>query len=314
MSPPKKKHVVSFTYYSDDLLSSPKRLMEECTSQRGQSITHLRYSLERCPDTLRVHCQGTARCSTANTVTAWKSLLASIGAPGAHIELAKGTWQQNLSYTSKSQTHLLGPFDYAVDGNINSPESGSTDDFHRFVVVCCGPPKIGKTYIWKIIASYIGSVYLVPGRAKNSTGRWIGNYSGQDCAIVDEFDYYNDFTTDQWKMLLDVAPHEIPTSAGGKSVMWTPTLVVLLSNLSSSQVRKHPFNVDPVFVYRIAEISFWYTLVCPVYLRKRKFYILDTTTDEFAPATTPNTFENILITNFDAQISTSFFYTGLSFP
>lgn len=310
MSPPKKAHVVAFTYYSENLVYNPAALLDAAKSG-GQPITHLRYSLERCPKTLRIHAQGTARSSTSCTVTGWKKLLDALGAPGAHIELAKGTWQQNLAYTSKSDTHYLGPFDYALDGDISSPSSGSAESSNRTVIVCCGPPKIGKTYIWKIIASYIGTVYLVPARSKNSVGRWIGAYDGQDVAIFEEFDYYNDFTLDQWKVLLDVHPQEIPTVAGGKHALWKPTLVVLLSNLSAAQITAHPFNVDPIFTHRITEVHVWTTLVCPVYLRKRKFYMVDTESDSFTPATT--TLSSEMVKN-QAQNLSQNFYTGFSFP
>lgn len=173
---------------------------------------------------------------------------------------------ENVQYCTKAESRVAGPWtvgdmsgdpdavDRAEDALDVVSVSDNYDDLPpkwRFITVCWGPPAIGKTRVWNLIGEYVGGgVYHVPGKAKNSSGRWVGTYNGEQTAIIDEFDYDNDFEQSQWKLILDRRPQMVPASMGGKSVLWKPQIIVLLSNHAIGP--GHPFTAD-VFTTRFSE-------------------------------------------------------------
>jgi len=58
-------------------------------------------------------------------------------------------------------------------------------DFKSKTFLFCGRPGRGKSTLMKIIARYIGSVYVVP--AKKGSGLYFDDYDNQDVMILDEF-------------------------------------------------------------------------------------------------------------------------------
>jgi len=202
---------------------------------------------------------------------------------GAHLELCKGKWTDNVEYCTKQSSRVAGPWylgdcshPEAVDLELTAPPSfDHLPPNWRFVTLCWGPPAIGKSRVWSLICDYVGGgTYHVPGKAKNSSGRWLGDYRGEHCAIIDEFDFDSDFEESQWKLILDRRPQNLPATMGGKSVLWSPQIIVLLSNHPIGA--GHPFT-SMVFRTRFSE-SFndwnWITtaegerhprLPCPLY-------------------------------------------------
>lgn len=93
-------------------------------------------------------------------------------------------------------------------------------------------------------------------------------------AIIDEYDFDADFEQSQWKLILDRRPQMVASTMGGRSVFWSPQIIVLLSNHPIG--RGHPFT-DVVFRTRFSEtFNDWnwiYTengqryprLACPLY-------------------------------------------------
>lgn len=167
--------------------------------------------LESAPITGKLHYQGVVRFTNRNTLSAAREIMDAAMLGGCHLEICKGTFDQNLEYCSKPN-RVAGPW-YLGDVRAPDPEAendrnprnkavpvqsnGRIDltrlevpvDF-RFVTVIWGPPAIGKSYVAQLICSYIGGgTYNVPGKAKNSNGRWIGDYQGENCAIIDEYDF-----------------------------------------------------------------------------------------------------------------------------
>lgn len=197
------------------------------------------------------HLQGLIRYKRRVSFSVIKAAFAALGA-NPHIEVMKGTYAQAKAYCMKPESRVLGPWEEGSefkDDVIPIPD--------RQVVCIFGPPKTGKTYIARLIGEYLGpnSVYNVPGRAKNSNGRWLGDYSGQPIAIIEEFNFFEDFTKDQWKLLLDGVAHPLPGRAGGQTVQWIPSLIFLLTN---DAIRpSHPFRSDPAFLYRISHLIFY---------------------------------------------------------
>lgn len=107
------------------------------------------------------------------------------------------------------------------------------------VIILFGPHRTGKGYITNIIASYMGEayVYRVPGKAKNQSGRWLGQYSGQPMVIIDEF-HWDQFDTDYLKMLFDSAPQTLTTKMGGSSARFWPAFIVCIMNTEPEKIKK----------------------------------------------------------------------------
>lgn len=66
------------------------------------------YQLERCPTSGRLHYQGYLECKSKSSLDRVKTRI--LKNPKAHVEIAKGTAQQNIDYCSKSETCVLDTF------------------------------------------------------------------------------------------------------------------------------------------------------------------------------------------------------------
>lgn len=90
---------VSFTYFKDDLPS-----WEELKSKFPHDF--IIGQIEKCPTSGRNHWQGYVRLAKQFRINGLKKLL-----PGAHFENAKGTEAQNITYCSKEDTRVSGPYE-----------------------------------------------------------------------------------------------------------------------------------------------------------------------------------------------------------
>lgn len=208
---------------------------------------------------------------------------AEYGLEWIFLEPRRGSRESNDRYTSKSDGRIDGPWGFdrghgqevAVgSGQSGKPakrtkagfplrrESGCGDDgcqsTGRCVILCNGPPGIGKTRCWTTILEYLygpSQLYGIPARATQSSGRWIGEYAGEWAAYVDEF-LFSDFSKDTWKVMMDRYDVRLPARMGGKSVVWQPAIFVLLTNASTVEL-EHFFLRDPVFSRRISLFFDW---------------------------------------------------------
>lgn len=265
MSPPTKSYVWVFTAFPPPSTSTPTNPMLDWA--RFDQVKLAVCQCESCPDTGRRHYQGAIRFRARLTLTAAKAACDELGLPGCHLEIMRGRFDHSISYCTKPDTRVSGPWYFPDQAACHAADSleldrsgseASLQSFEdlpprwRFITCCWGPPAIGKSYIWSIIGAYIGGgVYKVPAKAKNSNGRWIGDYKGEQTAIIDEYDFDNDFEESQWKLILDRRPQVVPGTMGGKSVLWCPQVIVLLSNNPIGP--GHPFT-SMVFRTRFSEI------------------------------------------------------------
>jgi hypothetical protein len=65
------------------------------------------WQLERAPTTLRLHIQGAAMGPNSITAKKFRTLF---NRPRAHVELCKGTWDQNVAYCTKEDSRVAGPY------------------------------------------------------------------------------------------------------------------------------------------------------------------------------------------------------------
>lgn len=239
-----------------DLVASFEMDLKECLG-----VQSYQFSLERGKESEGYHFQG--YFMMPGRVTLYRILAKYKGWSKAwHVEPVRGTVSQNIEYTSKVDTHVAGPYKWNMEDAIVEEADRvvapcSDGYFNRYVEVCFGPPKIGKSRIWNLVFEYADfTVYNVPSAAPNSKAAWIGPYAGEDVALFDDY-REGDFDLNTWKKLLDKQVQMVPVSAGGKSVLWTPRIIILLSN----HVPK--LFLDSVFTYRISRIGFWWSL--PLY-------------------------------------------------
>jgi len=75
----------------------------------GVKISYLVFQRERGNETNREHWQGYAEAFEGLTIKQWQSQL---GCPACHIEKRKGTQSQAIEYCKKSDTQLVGPFEF----------------------------------------------------------------------------------------------------------------------------------------------------------------------------------------------------------
>lgn len=199
----------------DDVVMLNSVLFDRTIFRAGQ------WSREQCATTKKYHFQMHVRFRKPVVMaTAKKHLDKVFGSPVSWMEYMKGTWQENLNYTSKEDTHVDGPYNFGVVDPSN---------FTRTVEYWFGPPGTGKsTAARKDLAAHGYDIFeLTKGSA--SKGTWVSGYSGEEAAIMDEVDY-NWFDDASWKKVLDRMPQLMAAGSGGRNVNWTPIHIILISN------------------------------------------------------------------------------------
>lgn len=253
--------VQSYCWVFTDNSIAPEHILDYSTEVIARvKPRHAYFSVERAPSSGKLHVQGCLWWPKRVTLSVIKEAFNVVGA-NPHLEPMKGRYKdQAMAYCAKTETHVAGPFEFGtIEGQTEESLKGIppkiNSDFRRVSFVVFGPHKTLKTTFFKMVLEYlVGDVYFVPGKAKNSSGRWLSDYQGQRAAIIDEFDYDADFDHNQWKQILDRVPQNIASGMGGKSVMWQPEWVILLSNDPIG--RGHPF-LGEAFSRRIDKVLWW---------------------------------------------------------
>jgi len=216
---------------------------------------------ERCPSTQRLHWQAYARLSGAFRFTTVKTWL-----PGAHLSLAKGNEKQNITYCTKEDSRVAGPYQR---GEPSCPGKRSDIDSVRESVrsgkrLCQIADEVSSYQALRFAEKYI-TLQPVPERDPpvvywfhGSTGggktreawsrarsigaspwcshdslQWFDGYTGQEYVIID------DFRGSTCKFcfllkLLDRYPLMVPIKGG--YVRWQPTVIVITSPLEPQHV------------------------------------------------------------------------------
>lgn len=89
--------------FTDFEVDTFKERAEKCRTK----IQFITWSLEKCPKTEKLHIQGFITVKSPVRLTGIKKLLSS---PGIHAEMVRGSLEQNMAYTSKTETHVDGPW------------------------------------------------------------------------------------------------------------------------------------------------------------------------------------------------------------
>lgn len=87
----------------------------------SESMHYLKYQVELCPDTDRLHIQGYVQFKEQVRFNGAKAKIS----PTAHIEVARGTPQENAEYCGKEESRVMGPIEH---GEIKMTNQGKRTD------------------------------------------------------------------------------------------------------------------------------------------------------------------------------------------
>ena len=205
------------------------------------------------------HFQGYVYFKTRKTLVAAKRLISM----RAHLEIARGTPEQNKIYCSKSAGRVAGPWSFGT-----LPKSGKRNDlleikqmidsgktnreiaqfsfgsfvrYHRGfdayrltnplqrkwkteVVIIFGPTGTGKT---RFASEFCGSAYW-----KTAGTKWFDGYVGQDTVIFDDMNMPW-FPHDLLKRLMDRTPLMVETKGG--HTQWLAKRLIITCNVHPQQ-------------------------------------------------------------------------------
>lgn len=244
-------------------------------------IQGLFYQVERAPTTGQLHLQGFVVFKKKVRFTTVKNLF-----PGAHLEKARGTQEQNIEYCSKSASKVCGPFKVGV---LETPGKSKPLD------ECCKALAEGKSmydladsYPKQIVLHHRGLEALLrykirPAPAwRNVTttwywgktevgktrrcfvespdlyrvidnGQWWDGYTNQSAILFDEF--YGDIKCKTMLTWLDGYPIRLPIKGGFVDAHWTQ--IYITSNVDPQEVYKGvPQDVRDAFFRRITRIEY----------------------------------------------------------
>lgn len=216
-------------------------LEDEWPLWKPNEMVYLVYQGERCPDTKRFHWQGYVEFKGSKR---FKGVQESLGLPGAHLEKARGSGEDNRTYCTKEDSQVEGPYEYGTMG----PGQGARMDLKQMceliksgvndaciAQVCPSAllkfprgvatlraaivtPRAWKTHVtiaWGPTGTGKSKTghEMYPAAYWKNEGKWWDGYIGQEDVIID------DFRDDWWSLsfmlqLLDRYPLRVETKGG----------------------------------------------------------------------------------------------------
>lgn len=217
------------------------------------------YQLEKAPTTGYMHLQGYVEFKQPMRQNAVKRLFGDT----AHLEVAKGSAEQNIAYCSKEETRLAGPWEEGVRVHAQGARTDLLDIKSR-LDDGAGMEDIAADYFSQFIRYYRGLEKYAQLKSKSrsnaphvivlwgSTGTgksrwanerdanafwfpgsgdakqpWFDGYTGQRTAIIDDF-RDSLFSLPMLLRILDRYPLRVPVK--GAFVQWTPEEIILTTN------------------------------------------------------------------------------------
>lgn len=222
------------------------------------------------------HYQGFVQFAARRSLTQVKALP---GMERAHLDVMRGTFEENEIYCSKDEDRIDGPFRWgapqkgqgtrtdllAVKASVDQGASRAdlyekhfatyarterfVNNYRAFVqqkrteppvvLLFVGLAGLGKTRTARILAEYLGTVYYCP-RPKGS-GSYFDNYDNEDVFFIDEMS--GSFCTPTFfNSLCDWLPFELPVH-GGVGRSFTSKYIIITANLLPKMWWKN-FNVS----------------------------------------------------------------------
>lgn len=241
----------------------------------------LYYQVEKAPTTGKIHLQGFIIFYKKCRFTTVKNLL-----PGAHIEKARGTQQQNIEYCSKSESKICGPFQI---GTLETPgKSKPLQECCDKIIKGTTISEIAKDYptvfvihnrglralqqiilpevpawrnlnvIWYWGPTGVGKTKKCyetdPGLYKvKNKGQWWDGYVQQQTILFDEF--YGQIQMENMLNWLDGYPIDLEIKGGYTSARWTN--VFITSNTDPHNMYNGvPEDVRQAFFRRVTQFLY----------------------------------------------------------
>lgn len=214
---------------------------------------------ETCPSTSTPHLQIYLELKKKTTLTGVKKLL---GSTAVHLEMARGTWQDNQKYCSKEKVflevgtpnkqgrrHDLEEVKSAIDEGMTHADLWNfffkdmvkyRKSFEEYANILRSKKReMPKVYIWwgatgtgktkgafeLAEREFDDDFWVWPG------GNWFDGYRGQRVAIFDEFHGgENQIDFPLWKKLCDRYPLTVPVK--GSFTNWGPEVIIFTSNVN----------------------------------------------------------------------------------
>lgn len=220
-----------------------------------ESVKYIVFQLEKCPKTGKKHYQGFLQTKDPIRIGGAKKLLKC---DWAHLEVTKGSPEQNRKYCSKSQTRVGETIEF---GTLTQGRGARTDlarlhsaikqgkSFEELMEIDFGACLRYSKGIEKAISMYAKNidtpkkVYLYwgdsgTGKSKSAAekfpeawwkpeGEWFDGYEGQNEVIIDDFTP-GSIKTGLLLKLLDRYPLRVPVKGGFK--VWKPKKIIITSN------------------------------------------------------------------------------------
>lgn len=226
-----------------------------------------RYQWELAPSTQRLHLNMylyTRQKKEWHQVKAWVMALCGPTIKSPEIAELKSLlhaqrWANTYSTKAYSRQDGTQPSEVGgaslpaeVEDGVGAPSDQEKQEkerdwstFKREVRIYFGPNRTGKGYRVDQEAKAFApeeKLYKFPTKATPTAARWVGEYKGEKCVLIDEFSF-EDFPTDMLKILFDSKPSNVPAAMGGKQVFWCPELIFVVMNCTPKQMNvfiKHP--------------------------------------------------------------------------
>lgn len=207
-------------------------------------------TFEQCPTTGRPHIHVFMYSQRKRSWTAAKEWLHDKFACQGEVRQLKTLIhaQRAFAYVGKEYTRLEEPIligktipQIISQLGCEDDDDSVDPDWKREVHIYYGPPFTGKTTKAIEYCKLKGFTkpFIMPGKAKQSNGRWIGKgFTGQEAVIIEEWNI-NNFETDQLKLMLDRVPQQLPTTMGGVSTFWAPQLIIMTTNHTLPELKKY---------------------------------------------------------------------------
>ena len=266
-------------------LNNPTDQSESKLRSLAEQVQYIIWGKEIAPGTGTPHLQGYLELTSKKTIRGLKKL---IGVSTVHLEIAKGSLEQNQTYCKKDgQWKEFGsPMKQGSRSDLDSIKdeikAGATEaevaekyfsrwvvyrrsfsayrelqlgkrDWKTIVVLLVGPTGVGKTrFVFDQCMDR--DIYVWGG------DRWFDGYCGQEIALIDDFEG----SGLEYKFLLrllDRYPMQVPIKGG--FVNWAPKKVYITSNELPDVWRWNPPQYDVAALKR--RITITHVLDNPIY-------------------------------------------------
>jgi len=239
-------------------------------SQANSKASFVIYGKETCPTTKKEHYQGYIEFKEAKTISAVSKLI-----KGAHIEVAKGTSQDNIIYCTKEDKNAkqIGTpskqgerkdlEEIQVELETKTIEEIADTHFSKW----CQYGRQFKEYkaLKEVKRDWIPEVILLYGETgtgktkqaieaggvilEYTTGGFINGYNGEDVVIFDDVDINTLPPRTTLLKLLDRYPYSINIKGGTRN--WKPKVIYFTSNYDPDELL---ITSDPALNRRFTQL------------------------------------------------------------